>query len=315
MPTPRLRPGLVLLRRSQDTLQLGLRRPEIVLADDGPTSRAFDDRGHLVLAAAGDLMGVLADRGVLLDRDAAPVLRPAVGGPAERREARDRAATVVRHGAGAADARGRRQRPVRVLVHGAAGRDLADEVDGLLRAAGGAGLEEASGTGSLHLSPAHPPVLVVADGEPPRGWSDDLVRADVPHLYLRVVESTVLLGPWVAPGITACLRCDDLHRASVDPAWPLLVQQATTGTVHARADDVPTPAEALAVTAAAAGAARDLLRDAEGLQPACWSTETRWGPASRFEAPATGEDDGEHGRRLLRRHAACGCAAWSLPPG
>ena len=321
IPTPRLLPGLVLLQRSSDRLQIGLRRPAATLPVTAAAARAFDADGQLVLAAAADLMTLLDEHGVLLPHEAAPVLRPPTGDPMARREARDRAASVVRHGRGAADARRGRHRRVRVLLHGPAAADVADEVDALLRGAGGSGLERVAEHDGDPDGDPDGPVLVVADGEPPRAISDDLVRSETPHLYLRLVESTVLLGPWVEPAVTACLRCDDLHHAAVDPAWPLLVQQASVRTAQPRADGVTTPAESLAVSAAAAGAARDLVRHLEGLRPDSWGRETRWGQAGRFDAalesPAEHGDIGtdhasEHASRQIARHAACGCVDWSL---
>ena len=34
-----------------------------------------------------------------------------------------------------------------------------------------------------------------------------------------------MVGPFVVPGRTACLRCVDAHHTDADPAWPLLVRQ------------------------------------------------------------------------------------------
>lgn len=52
-----------------------------------------------------------------------------------------------------------------------------------------------------------------------------LVDDDIAHLSVVVREASVLVGPLVVPGRTACLRCADLHRADRDPAWAVLAAQ------------------------------------------------------------------------------------------
>ena len=47
----------------------------------------------------------------------------------------------------------------------------------------------------------------------------------VPHLVVRLVEGRAVVGPFVVPGRTACLRCIDAYLTEEDPAWPLLVEQ------------------------------------------------------------------------------------------
>lgn len=75
-----------------------------------------------------------------------------------------------------------------------------------------------------------------------------LMADDVPHLSVVVREASVLVGPFVVPGRTACLRCADLHRVGHDPRWPALVAQLV---------DRPVTAETtLAVAAAGIAAAQ-----------------------------------------------------------
>jgi bacteriocin biosynthesis cyclodehydratase domain-containing protein len=68
-----------------------------------------------------------------------------------------------------------------------------------------------------------------------RPWaaSDPLVaglhRAGVPHLVATVRGQTGVVGPFVVPGSTSCLRCADLHRRDADPRWPGLAAQLTAG--------------------------------------------------------------------------------------
>jgi hypothetical protein len=45
------------------------------------------------------------------------------------------------------------------------------------------------------------------------------------HLAASVDGSRAVIGPLVLPGVTACLRCADLHRSDRDPAWPALAVQ------------------------------------------------------------------------------------------
>jgi hypothetical protein len=52
-------------------------------------------------------------------------------------------------------------------------------------------------------------------------------RSGVPHLVATVRGETGIIGPFVVPGATSCLRCADLHRRDVDPRWPALAAQLT----------------------------------------------------------------------------------------
>jgi hypothetical protein len=49
----------------------------------------------------------------------------------------------------------------------------------------------------------------------------------VPHLVATVRGETGVVGPFVVPGATSCLRCADLHRRDADPRWPTLAAQLT----------------------------------------------------------------------------------------
>lgn len=46
-----------------------------------------------------------------------------------------------------------------------------------------------------------------------------LRRDGVPHLCVSTVDGAGIVGPFVFPGRSACLRCLDLHRADRDPSW------------------------------------------------------------------------------------------------
>jgi hypothetical protein len=140
--------------------------------------------------------------------------------------------------------------------------------------------------------------VVAADtAEADRVVTDHLLRADQPHLLVRSTGSTVTVGPLVIPGRTPCLRCADLGRRDVDPAWPQVLSQL----VHLRPPTSPVlaawagsvaAAQALAFLAGAVpevvGATLELsARDhlmrwrAWPRHPGCgcaWSGTTQWGP-------------------------------------
>jgi bacteriocin biosynthesis cyclodehydratase domain-containing protein len=54
-------------------------------------------------------------------------------------------------------------------------------------------------------------------------------RRGVPHLAIDVRDGTVIIGPLVPPGGSPCLNCLDLHRRDLDPDWPALAAQLSTG--------------------------------------------------------------------------------------
>ncbi|MDV8020614.1 hypothetical protein [Rhodococcus sp. IEGM 1330] len=70
----------------------------------------------------------------------------------------------------------------------------------------------------------------------------DLVRLRIPHLQVRLRDGKGIVGPFVLPGRTSCLRCADLTRCDFEPEWPHLsaqllgtVGQASSATVLATA--------------------------------------------------------------------------------
>lgn len=54
---------------------------------------------------------------------------------------------------------------------------------------------------------------------------DDLMRNDVPHLAITLCDNRASIGPIVEPGKTPCLRCVEMHLTDADPAWPMLGTQ------------------------------------------------------------------------------------------
>ncbi len=251
-----LRSGVTLARRDAAHLQLGTDPP---LAAVLPDSRAV--RLLLVELAHGGPL-------TTLDATTAPVLDALVA--AGLVVAADEVAACLEHRAGC-----------RVQVHAPDG-----VLPALLRLVGEAGLR-------LARSPAEVSVaLVWTEGEPPRGRLDDWMRSGTPHLVVREGPGGPLLGPYVVPGATACLRCVDAHLGEHDPRRSLVVEQVATTPALRPLEPDP----ALRVLAAG-WAVRDLVTGAEGGTPATWSATV-----ALDALPPT--------VTMYRRHLHCGCA-WS----
>lgn len=77
-------------------------------------------------------------------------------------------------------------------------------------------------------SPLERPELVVLAGptaEPDRATTDALFRDGRTHLVVRAEPDRAVVGPLVQPGASPCVRCQDLTRVRLDPAWPGLLAQ------------------------------------------------------------------------------------------
>ncbi|SFP10780.1 bacteriocin biosynthesis cyclodehydratase domain-containing protein [Amycolatopsis arida] len=79
----------------------------------------------------------------------------------------------------------------------------------------------------------------------------ELVADGVPHLPVRIRDGIGIIGPLVFPGRSTCLRCADLTRADLDECWPRVASQLAGRMQHA---------ELSAVQAAAALATTQVLR-------------------------------------------------------
>jgi molybdopterin/thiamine biosynthesis adenylyltransferase len=135
-------------------------------------------------------------------------------------------------------------------------------------------------------------VVVVAPSEAEQAAvADDLLRSGTPHLFATVREATGVVGPFVLPGRTACLRCLDLHRTDRDPAWPLLAAQLASEPAR-----VPTEAcDVVLATLVASVCALNVLNFLGGTPPVGNAT---------FEATLP---DWRLRRRSWSLHPACGC--------
>jgi hypothetical protein len=250
---PRLRTGLPVVRRDDRHLQVGIDPPWRVVVPDEP-----DVRRLLADLAAGRTPSVttaVAHR-VLRDLVAADLV---IDGDSDTDSDRSR---------------------IKVSVSGS--ERLVAEAVRLLQASGCAGPTRDAAV-----------ALVLADGEPRRESVDEHVRDSRPHLAVSGTQSGYLLGPFVVPGRTACLRCVDAHRGERDPRRAVVVEQ-----LGDRALAPPDPAlQALT----AAWAVRDVLTFADGGRPSTWSATVEIGP------------DLVPMRREWARHPHCGCS-WVAAP-
>lgn len=160
------------------------------------------------------------------------------------------------------------------------------EVDGLFAAAG------VQTTTSLEQADV---VLVLSTGELDRARLDPLLRGGTSHLVVRLVDGGALLGPFVVPGTTACLRCIDAHESLLDPDHVVVTARYARASVRPRADGVPDVDPALA-TVALGWAVRDVVAHLAGAEPSTWSRTLFLGPDLRQR----------HEREWLR-HPTCGC--------
>ena len=96
--------------------------------------------------------------------------------------------------------------------------------DGLLRDAVAAAVDAAGLLEVAQLGKAD--VVVLADShhpDVPAHFAHESL--DLPHVHLGVLGARAVVGPFVLPGRTSCLRCAHLHRRDADSAWPLLAVQ------------------------------------------------------------------------------------------
>jgi hypothetical protein len=252
--------------------------------DLGQVLAAAHDQG-IGRPAAERVIGLLAAAGALHDFPAA-TLRALPDGP-RARLAGELATVSLAHGYadGGALVLARRQAAC-VRVYGAS--PMAASLASLLTASGvgrvsctgaagwpggessraGPGLESWPPAGRVRLghpgcdapsrarrsgpAPRRPDLAVLTDGYPPE-FPATLVAGAVAHLTAAASEAIGVVGPLVIPGRTACLSCVDLARSDRDPAWPLILAQAS-----GRASQPAACAAALAAAVAAQATAQAL---------------------------------------------------------
>jgi bacteriocin biosynthesis cyclodehydratase domain-containing protein len=150
------------------------------------------------------------------------------------------------------------------------------------------------GRGGLRQGGGRAPVpdLAIVTGRAGPGLRAWLMRARVPHLAAAAEEAIGIVGPLVRPGETACLRCLDITRASLDPAWPLILAQLADREAEPPACDA---ALAAAVAGQAAAQALAFLDRAQHSGAAENGTLEMVLPGWQWR------------RRSWPQHAACGC--------
>jgi hypothetical protein len=265
---PALRPGLLPLWRDRDTVQIGIdpRRAVAIsgLSQAADVIRLLDgsrERDQLVAEAGARgvqpavterIMTLLAAAGVLVDfpgdvvRNLPPELRQ------QLLPVLATASLTAQDGDGGARSLARRSSTA-VLICGSG--PIAGIVADLLTRSGLA-------TRSSPVLPlqqltgpqrADQPDLLVLVGYQSPTETADLLRLRLPHLAVHADEAIGVVGPFVQPGVTTCLRCIDLAKAERDPAWPLILAQ-----LAGRSVDPPACDAVLAATVAAQAAGQVL---------------------------------------------------------
>jgi hypothetical protein len=301
---PLLRPGTHLLRRGDGSLQLGLDPGTAVILPAGPGPDGLDglDRldGSPVPGSIRPVLDLLGGQQLVCDervahRTVGPVSPAARPGPSPGAAA----ALLRQHGDQAADLLDRRaSTALDTVLFGATPPSALEPLLHGVAAELGLGVRRPSASSGPDR-PARVGVLLGV-GEPERELADDWLRQGVPHVVLRLTEGRAVVGPFVDPGRTACLRCVDAHHTDADPVWPLLVQQYARAVTRPRDDGLPEPVDPSLACIAVGWAARDLATFVDGGSPATWSASLTLQPDLR---------DVEV--RHWLRHPDCGCSWWT----
>lgn len=227
---PRLKPGLVPVWRDPKTLQLGLDPDQAVLLHGVPREielivRQLDGR-HTVADLAGQvpanwldwLLAELQEQRCFSEEQGRQEVRVRLVGQSPLLD--QLAPALTEAGIVALRAGGRSRRPGR--------GNAPDSSDG---GAGPGGAVHASerreGLDDGRARQTELAICAPAEIEPERELTDRLTLAGQPHLLLRRYPGQAVVGPFVVPGQTPCIRCTDLTRRRLDPAWPLVLAQLT----------------------------------------------------------------------------------------
>jgi hypothetical protein len=279
-------------RRDHVSLQVGLESGRRLVLPDRPLVRE-------TLAALGpglplsssspaavETVAALAAHGLLVDRNDVSAALAGTEDPAQR------AATTAAFASHGEQASARLQaRAAATVAVRAAGDDplltsWTQTAVGLLRS---------SGVGRVHESDdtAAEVALLVSAGEPDRDLLDGPLTTGQPHLLVVAAEGEVRVGPFVVPGMTACLRCVDAHLDEGDGRRAVVLRQHCTAPPDTLA--LPAPSDPALVTMGLGWAVRDAVTFLDGGRPSTWSATVRLEPDLALT------------RRLWRRHPHCGC--------
>lgn len=255
-----LAPGLRVVRRGHRHLQVGLYGGRRVVLARTPTTEAVLTR--------------------ILERQPLDPHQPGVAEAVSRLVASGcaTAVDVVRQTA-------RQRAASRVAVVGRLGADPTT-------------LLESAGLVSHDADPlASDVVLVLSRVELERERLDPFVRSEIPHLVVRTADGGLLVGPFVEPGRTACLRCLDAHLGVRDPDHLPVLSRYIEASHTPRGDGLPDDADPVLVQLALAWAVRDLTAHLAGERPSTWSATVHLGP-----------ELGRQEQTSWSRHPECGCS-------
>lgn len=297
---PGLRPGLLASWRDHDTVQFGVdaRRAvavtgmshaaDVIRLLDGSRDRdqviADAGRSGVPVAVAERVLTVLAAAGALIDYPA-HLLRSL---PAElrRRLLPVLAVASLTGQDGDGGARLLARRTATTVAVSGQGPVAAAIADLLTRSGLTARREQPGDDGRADLR------ILVGRQQPEH--LAELARLGHPHLAVLATEAIGVVGPLVHPGSTACLRCLDLARAELDPAWPLVLAQV------AGRDADPSGADPVLEAAVAAQAAAVAVAVADHAPLALAAVNA----TLELVLPAW-----QWRRRSWRPHPGCSCAS------
>jgi len=256
---PALRSGLQPLWRDDDTVQIGVdarravafsgmrRAADVIRLLDGSRSRdqivaearqrgvpeAVTERVITLLAAAGAIIDFPADALRSMPSELRGHLAPMLAATSMASQDADGGVRLLARRASTA---------VRICGSGL----IADIIADLLTRSGVAAGRNDNG----RLRQSEAPDLTILVGYQQPEQLAELHRQRFAHIAVCVSEAIGVVGPLVQPGGTTCLRCIDLARADLDPAWPLILAQLPASRTDATAGD-PVLAAAVAAQAAA----------------------------------------------------------------
>ncbi len=89
----------------------------------------------------------------------------------------------------------------------------------------------------------------VGQDAPSEVFALGLARRKLPHLLVEQRDDAILVGPLVAPELSACVHCLHMHRRDRDHAWPALAAQLATGPEEAATAALSTTLIAIGIIA------------------------------------------------------------------
>ncbi|MEJ5915172.1 hypothetical protein [Pseudokineococcus sp. 1T1Z-3] len=152
-------------------------------------------------------------------------------------------------------------------------------------------------------------VVLAARGALPPERGTELVRQDRPHLAVVLGVRSAVVGPFVLPGRTPCLRCVELHRGDRDPEWPRVATQLAYPSTCGGEDSWPREDVVLVRLVSALAVAQALAHLDATSSPAGPSSSDPGlvtdGRATSWEVDLA---DGLTRGRRVELHPDCGCA-------